>query len=113
MPAKLTQPTSPYGKPAHVLRANTAANTARNGVKVTFKPISPANDTNTPCKARPANARTVVNSSKSQHYQGQELKPYQGRPGSLDFLTLPSLFGSTRRYRADQQPPATTATTQG
>ena len=36
-------------------------------------------------------------------YQGAELRPYQGRPGSLDFLALPSVMGSQRIYRPDTE----------
>jgi hypothetical protein len=50
--------------------------------------------------ARAAAANTTPRTSG--HYSGAELKPYQGRPGSLDFLALPSLMGKTRVYRADQ-----------
>lgn len=41
-------------------------------------------------------------------YDGAELRPYQGRPGSLDFLGLPSLQGTRRVYRADHTPEQTT-----
>ena len=34
-------------------------------------------------------------------YKGAELQPYQGRPGALDFLRLPSLMGSRRVYRQE------------
>ena len=41
---------------------------------------------------------------KPADYNGAELQPYQGRPGSLDFLALPSLMGTRRVYRADHKP---------
>ena len=45
---------------------------------------------------------TEAYAKKLATYNGAELKPYQGRPGSLDFLALPSLIGLKRIYRADQ-----------
>lgn len=34
-------------------------------------------------------------------YDGAELKPYDGRPGAMDFIKLPSLMGSKLIYRKD------------
>jgi len=34
-------------------------------------------------------------------YKGDELKPYQGRPGANDNLKLPSRMGSQLVYRKD------------
>lgn len=38
---------------------------------------------------------------REHDYQGAELRPYEGRPGSLDFLLLPSVIGTRRTYRPD------------
>jgi len=58
-----------------------------------------------PTKHRRVGARAAaanITPRMSGHYDGAELKPYQGRPGSLEFLALPSLMGVTRVYRKDQ-----------
>ena len=47
-------------------------------------------------------ADTYTHALKRSTYNGAELRPYDGRPGSLDFLALPSLMGSRRIYRKDQ-----------
>lgn len=36
---------------------------------------------------------------KGDHYAGQELHPYVGRPGAMDAFSLPSRAGSRRTYR--------------
>ena len=41
------------------------------------------------------------NGPRAHDYQGAELRPYEGRPGSLDFLSLPSVIGTRRTYRPD------------
>lgn len=114
----LTRPNSIMGLPSHQLRpANISAkqaSKASKGIKVVFKPTSPAADNSAQYVARKATerkatARIVTNSSKDvPPYTGQELNPYQGRPGSLDFLALPSLIGSTRHYRPGYAPAAIT-----
>jgi hypothetical protein len=51
-----------------------------------------------------ATSRTVAAghySTRTNSYQGHELRPYTCRPGSLDFLNCPSLIGSRRIHRAD------------
>lgn len=110
----LTPPTGTLRLPAHVHRRHKpadkpAAKPGSRPAKVVFKPAS-GDDTTAPINNRkqpmqPAQPRTVTNSSnKLQAYTGAELKPNQGRPGSLDFLALPSLIGSTRHYRAGYAP---------
>ena len=49
----------------------------------------------------PATAQRMRYSTAANTYQGTELQPYTGRPGSLDFLDCPSLIGNRRVYRAD------------
>jgi hypothetical protein len=51
-----------------------------------------------------ATSRSVAagyGSTRTNSYQGHELRPYTGRPGSLDFLNCPSLIGSRRIHRPD------------
>lgn len=40
--------------------------------------------------------------NQSTHYTGQELRPYDGRPGSLDHLDIPSRAGNRLLYRSRQ-----------
>ena len=46
--------------------------------------------------------------SKTKHYDGKELRPYEGRPGALDAYRLPSRMGNRlvypRLHCPDQQP---------
>lgn len=49
----------------------------------------------------PATAQRMHYSIAANTYQGTELHPYAGRPGSLDFLDCPSLIGKDRVYRGD------------
>ena len=99
----LTRPTSIIGLPSHALRR---ANSSKAVLKPTTQPMPrPA-----PQAASLAQARTQANTSSKQAYTGAELKPYQGRPGSLDFLALAALaalMGSRRVCRSDQAELAT------
>jgi hypothetical protein len=102
----MTTPTSQIGLKAHVLRP---AKGARLVIKdaAAFEPgtgfaMRPLTKQRRPDE-RAAAANTT--SRMSGHYNGAELKPYQGRPGSQDFLALPSLMGTTRVYRKDQTTP--------
>jgi hypothetical protein len=47
-----------------------------------------------------ASSRAVCNASSKHAYSGQELRPYTGRPGSLDHLDLPNRIGETLFYRS-------------
>ena len=96
-----------------------AATTPRKGINVAFKHTSGA-EFEKPAQVIPRSAAYIQNAlvkrrleqrglssieayaKKAATYNGAELKPYQGRPGSLDFLALPSLIGLKRIYRADQ-----------
>jgi hypothetical protein len=43
-----------------------------------------------------------TNTVSKHHYTGQELRPYDGRPGSLDHLDIPSRAGNRLLYRSRQ-----------
>ena len=108
MANKLTTPTGPLGLPSHALRATQAnikakqAKQVKGRLSINFKSASQHQASPAPYTPRAASARVVTSHNPSpKPYTGQELKPYQGRPGSLDFLALPSLIGSTRIYRKD------------
>ena len=45
-------------------------------------------------KARPMNTDILAG-----HYDGKEMRPYEGRPGANDALALPSRIGTELRYR--------------
>ena len=109
-----TKPTSQQSLAAHVLRP-----AQHKGLKVVFKDTSTVEAMPVPVphargegfamralvKLRQAQrgvSRTEAYAQKASAYNGTELKPYQGRPGSLDFLALPSLIGDKRVYRVDQ-----------
>lgn len=102
MTKNLTAPASKIGLPSHVLRR----------ANVTFKAASAPEQGNAAeqyamralAKRRQSDrtATAVSLSRMAGTYNGAELQPYQGRPGSLDFLALPSLMGKRRVYRADQ-----------
>lgn len=49
---------------------------------------------------RPATLPPFVNTTSRQSYTDQELSPYTGRPGSLDFLACPSRTGTSLHYRS-------------
>jgi hypothetical protein len=115
-----TFPTSQPGLPAHALRP--AKPTNSKGINVAFKHTSSASfQQDGPkvrssaayaqaalVKLRQAQRGTSITDAyvkKAAIYNGAELKPYQGRPGSLDFLAMPSLIGHKRIYRADQTTP--------
>jgi hypothetical protein len=101
--------TNPKGLPAYALRPakgaklfiKDASEWTEHGADAGFKLRSLT-------KQRRAEQRAAAASSTNRtagQYNGAELKPYDGRPGSLDFLALPSLMGSRRVYRADQNKP--------
>lgn len=46
-----------------------------------------------------AGRRLLTNASATGSYDGAELKPYEGRVGATDALTLPSLIGDQRYFR--------------
>jgi hypothetical protein len=116
MKAANTNPTSQPGMPAHALRP--AKPTNSKGINVAFKHTSSASFQQDGPKVRSSAAYaqaalvklrqaqrgssiTDAYLKKSATYNGAELKPYQGRPGSLDFLAMPSLMGQNRVYRND------------
>lgn len=49
----------------------------------------------------PVPAPRIGSASATGHYTGDELKPFEGRPGSQDNLRIPSLMGTQRIYRRD------------
>ena len=107
MTAKLHPVQGKNKLPAHVLRK----------ASVTFKPTSTAANSTGQAHAddRAAQISLVrqrkaakfdyeamyAKAYKRSTYSGAELQPYTGRPGSLDFLALPSLIGDQRVYRRD------------
>ena len=44
-------------------------------------------------------ARPVNTDILKGHYNGKELRPYEGRPGANDALAIPSRMGNELRYR--------------
>ena len=57
-----------------------------------------------------ARGKTRVVQLESQHpamkaapYDGAELRPFEGRPGSMDAFNLPSRMGAHLVYRKDSQ----------
>lgn len=48
---------------------------------------------------RMAAPREIVAGTTGGHYEGNELKAYDGRPGAMDAFKLPSLFMGRRVYR--------------
>jgi len=44
----------------------------------------------------------ICNATSREPYTGQELRPYDGRPGSLDHLDTPSRAGNRLHYRSEQ-----------
>ncbi len=50
-------------------------------------------------KQRPENPG-ITKTVNTYGYTGQELRPYDGRPGSLAHLDLPSRIGRTLFYRS-------------
>lgn len=44
-------------------------------------------------------ARPVNTDIMAGDYDGKEMRPYDGRPGSNDALALPSRIGNTLHYR--------------
>ena len=115
MSARLQAPQSKPGLPAHVLRKATVTFAPTS----TFTSTSGGNSGQTDAADRAAQislvhqrrqaresqviaeSRRITNSTRGT-YTGAELKPYQGRPGSLNFLALPSLIGLRRVFRKDQ-----------
>jgi hypothetical protein len=53
-------------------------------------------------RAQDAPPLQICNATSSKGYTGQELRPYTGRPGSLDFLACPSRTGASLHYRSEQ-----------
>ena len=49
--------------------------------------------------AWPKTPAPVCNSTATGAYTAPELRPFEGRPGSLDFLGCPSRCGSRLAYR--------------
>lgn len=49
--------------------------------------------------AWPKTKAPIHNSTATEPYTAPELRPYAGRPGSLDFLRWPSLAGGRLVYR--------------
>ena len=109
------KPTSQPGLPTHTPRPAQA-----KGIKVVFQDTSATATMPAPyaraegfamralVKLRQAERGLSITEAYAKNasaYNGSELKPYQGRPGSLDFLALPSLIGLNRVYRADQNTP--------
>jgi len=106
----MTTPTSQLGLKAHELRP---AKGARLVIKDATAPEQGVRAEQyamrTVARQRHAQSQAAARSTSRMagHYNGAELRPYDGRPSSLDFLALPSLMGKTRVYRKDQMPEAT------
>lgn len=45
--------------------------------------------------------KPIHNSTTTERYAAHELRPFAGRPGSLDFLSWPSVRGNRLVYRGD------------
>lgn len=117
MTAKLHPVQGKNTLPAHVLRK----------ASITFKPTSTSQGASGLADAGDRAAQfSLVRQRKASRfdyaamyaaaykrsvYNGAELAPYQGRPGSLDFLALPSLMGQRRVYRPGHAPTSTPANT--
>jgi hypothetical protein len=50
-------------------------------------------------------AKPVCTEIPADHYNGAELRPYDGRPGANDALRLPSRIGATLHYRDGRTAP--------
>lgn len=117
MSTRLQAPQSKPGLPAHVLRKATVTFAPTS----TFTSTSGGNSGQTDAADRAAQislvhqrrqaresqviaeSHRIANSNNTRGtYTGAELKPYQVRPGSLNFLALPSLIGLRRVFRKDQ-----------
>lgn len=106
----MTPTTKTRSGPAHMLRPGT---TTSNG-RAPAKPLQPHDQFDYPAlkvertkkyatrvEKNAAAPLRISNSATTSLYSGEELAAYQGRPGSQDFLNLPSLMGSKRIYRKD------------
>lgn len=49
----------------------------------------------------PAASAPICNSTQTERYDGRELRPFAGRPGSLDFLGWPSRTAGGLVYRGE------------
>lgn len=63
------------------------------------KALLAANALPKPSKIGPTPPRTTVNAGQREAYTAPELAPFDGRPGAMDAMSLPSLIAGVRRWR--------------